>query len=90
MRAPLIRRNWDSEAPISSWSSRRALPAIVALGPRVSPIKVIAHTDLPEPDSPTIARTSAGRSSKDTPATACTSPSRVAKDTLRSRTSSRL
>jgi hypothetical protein len=35
---------------------------------------LLAATDLPEPDSPTIARVSPRLSSKDAPRTACTSP----------------
>src|SRR4051812_36711449 len=47
---------------------------------------VCAVTDLPQPDSPTMARTSPARSSNDTPSTARTTPSSVAKDTPRSST----
>ena len=54
-----------------------AEPSKRALGERVSPISVIAVTDLPEPDSPTIARTSPGSTVNDTPSTACTTPSSV-------------
>ena len=62
------------------------MPSKLAFGERVSPISVIAVTDLPEPDSPTTARISPGASSNDTPSTACTTPSSVAKDTFRSST----
>ncbi len=77
-----MRRSWASDAPISSRPSNSTLPSIVVFGPRVSPIRVIAHTDLPEPDSPTIASTSPRPSANDTPATACTLPSLVANETL--------
>ena len=55
-----------------------------AFGERVRPSRVIAVTDLPDPDSPTIATTSPGATSKQTPSTACTTPSSVAKETCRS------
>ena len=61
-----------------------AEPSNRAFGARVRPISVIAVTDLPEPDSPTIASTSPARSWNDTPSTACTSPSSVRKATRRS------
>ena len=61
-----------------------ASPSKVAFGERVSPISVIAVTDLPEPDSPTTARISPGASSSDTPSTAVTDPSSVWNDTARS------
>ena len=57
-------------------------------GPRVSPIRVIAVTDLPEPDSPTIETISPGETENETPSTACTTPSSVANETLSSETSS--
>ena len=64
------------------------MPSKVALGERVRPISVIDVTDLPEPDSPTIATTSPGATVNDTPSTAATTPSSVRKRTRRSRTSS--
>ena len=64
--SPRIFWRSSSPAPISSVSPKLALPSIVAFGLRVSPIRVIAVTDLPEPDSPTIASTSPRRSSKET------------------------
>ncbi len=60
------------------------MPSKRALGERVSPISVIAVTDLPEPDSPTTASTSPAARSNETPSTACTTPSSVAKETRRS------
>ena len=45
---------------ISSVALSCAEPSKRALGERVSPISVIAVTDLPEPDSPTIATISPG------------------------------
>ena len=50
------------------------MPANFAFGERVRPISVIAVTDLPEPDSPTIASISPGLRSKLTPSTAWTTP----------------
>ena len=64
------------------------MPEIWALGPRVRPIRVIAVTDLPQPDSPTTASTSPGLTSNETPSTAWTIPSSVRKLTRRSSTSS--
>ena len=55
----------------------------------VRPMSVSADTDLPEPDSPTIASTSPERSWKETSSTACTRPSSVRKPTRRCSTSSR-
>ena len=49
----------------------------------------MAVTDLPEPDSPTIANTSPRLTSNDTPSTAWTTPSSVLKPARRSRTESR-
>src|SRR2546430_16390893 len=47
---------------------------------------VCAVTDLPQPDSPTMASTSPARRSNETPSTARTTPSSVAKETPRSST----
>src|SRR5947209_446489 len=74
---------------MSSRSPRRAEPANRALGPRVSPISVIAVTDFPDPDSPTMAMTSPRSSVNVTPSTARTTPSSVTNDTCSSFTSSR-
>src|SRR4051812_23226055 len=79
-----------SLAVSSSCPSNIAEPANVALGERVRPSSVIAVTDLPEPDSPTIATISPRSISNETPSTARTVPSSVAKETCRSLTSSRL
>ena len=54
-----------------------------------SPSSVIAVTDLPEPDSPTIATTSPGSTVNVTPSTARTIPSSVANETFRSSTVSK-
>ena len=70
----------------SSCSPSRTEPSIRALGERVRPRIVCAVTLLPEPDSPTIASTSPGASSKETPSTACTRPPSVSKQTRRSST----
>jgi hypothetical protein len=45
----------------------------------VSPINVIEVTDLPDPDSPTIATTSPAATLNETPSTARTRPSSVRK-----------
>ena len=74
--------------PISSVPSKCAVPPNDALGDRVSPISIIDVTDLPDPDSPTIATTSPGSTLKETPSTACTRPSSVRKLTRRSSTES--
>ena len=83
---PRTFRRSSSVAPISSVPPSIARPVISALGPRVSPIRLIAVTDLPQPDSPTIARTSPRRTSNETPSTALTWPSSVWKRTRRSST----
>ena len=62
--------------------SNSAVPSNLAFGPRVSPISVIAVTDLPEPDSPTIATISPAATENETPSTAWTTPSSVANETL--------
>jgi len=64
------------------------LPANVTFGERVSPMMVSALTDLPLPDSPTMATTSPGSSENETPSTACTTPSSVVNETARPVTSS--
>src|SRR4051794_18863267 len=63
-------------------------PEIAADGGR-SFSRLMAVTDLPEPDSPTTATTSRGATVKSTPRTAWTTPSSVLKPTLRPCTSSR-
>src|SRR5438105_1772073 len=50
------------------------------------PRMAIDVTLLPDPDSPTIPRTSFSKTSKETPSTAFTTPSSVGKWTVRSRT----
>ena len=72
----------------SSVPSNSAVPSNFAFGPRVRPISVIAVTDLPEPDSPTIETISPGSTENETPSTACTIPSSVAKETFSPDTSS--
>ena len=64
------------------------MPPKRTFGPRVSPMIVSAVTDLPLPDSPTIATISPGSIESETPSTACTTPSSVANETARSCTSS--
>src|SRR6266496_3283350 len=61
----------------------------VAGGAGTSPRIVIADTDFPEPDSPTMASVSPSSTCHDTPSTALTMPKSVLKCTRRSRTSSK-
>ena len=84
--APRIFRSSFSDAVTSSVPANVALPSNCAFGPRVNPISVIAVTDLPDPDSPTIATTSPLLTVNETPSTARTIPSSVANETRRSST----
>src|SRR3954466_1596749 len=86
--SPRTLRSSASPASISSLPRSRTEPSIREFGERVRPIRVCAVTLLPEPDSPTIASTSPGASSKETPSTACTPPPSVTKPARRSRTDS--
>ena len=85
---PRIRCSSCSEAVVSSVSLSLADPPKRELGDRVRPIRVITVTDLPEPDSPTIAKTSPRSSVNDTSSTARTRPSSVWNETSSSVTSS--
>src|SRR6476469_4177625 len=85
-RAPRTACSSRSSAAASSCSPSLIEPEISALGERVRPRTVCAVTLLPEPDSPTIASTSPGWSSKETPSTARTRPLWVANETRRSST----
>ena len=87
--APRIRRSSSSEAPTRSRPANATRPSKRAFGERVRPISVMPVTDLPEPDSPTIASTSPASTWKETPSTACTTPSSVRKETRSPSTSSR-
>ena len=80
----ILRNPRCSRSQLSALEHRT--PLELAFGERVSPISVIEVTDLPEPDSPTIATTSPGSTVKLTPSTARTLPSSVAKVTRRSST----
>ena len=73
----LVLRGGDQLAARRAWPS----PPKRELGPRVSPIRVITVTDLPEPDSPTMATTSPRSSVNETPSTARTTPSSVWNET---------
>ena len=53
------------------------------------PVSTLAKVDLPQPDSPTMARVSPGATEKETPSTARTMPSRVKKCVFRPSISSR-
>ncbi len=73
-----------STAPAPVRSLRSTAPSVTAVSGR-RPRIVRAVTDLPDPDSPTMARISPGDTVRDTPSTARTSPPSVAKVTPRSR-----
>ena len=88
IRAPRIRRSCSSEAAIRSVpSASTAEPLIFALFDLVSPISVMALTDFPDPDSPTIDSTSPRRRLNETSFTAWTTPCSVRKSTFRWETS---
>ena len=87
--APRIRRIVCSDAPTSSRPSSWMLPAVTRPLPGSSPMSDIAVVDLPEPDSPTIARVSPAPRSNDTCSTARTGPSSVENSTATSRTRKR-
>ena len=103
--AGIERRHWLLEnhrhvltgdaTPFGGAIDRRSAPAkakrsatTIAAGGR-SPIAASIATDLPEPDSPTIASTSFRSSVKSNPSTALNGPCRVGKETVRLRISSR-
>ena len=82
MPLPLTGISLFSLRPNSSVSLKRTEPVTRAfLGRR--PMVAIAVTDLPDPDSPTMPRTSPGERSVVTPRTALTTPSFVGKSTVR-------
>jgi hypothetical protein len=80
---PRIERRPFLSSPTTSVPSRTTVPSVRA-DSGSSPRMVRAVTVFPLPDSPTIASTSARRTSRVTPRTACTSPPSVANETLRS------
>src|SRR5664280_188156 len=82
------RTPWSSrsESPRISRPSNFTLPVIETLESRTSPSSEYIATLLPEPDSPTMPRTSFAPTSKESPSTARNGPWRVAKVTQRSRT----
>src|SRR3984957_17602776 len=86
---PRMASSLASDASIRSSPCSRAVPAKRAFGERVRPISVITVTDLPEPDSPTMATVSPRLTEKETPLTARTRPSSVANETSRSSISRR-
>ncbi len=65
MPAPRTARSRSADAPTSSSPRKRTLPVTRASGGS-SPSTLIALTDLPDPDSPTSARTRPGVSVKET------------------------
>ena len=77
---PRTERIRDSSA-VSRSSPFQNTPSasMIAGGLGISPMMLIAVTDLPEPDSPTTANTSPRLMSKLTPSTACTVPASVVK-----------
>ena len=78
-----VRRSMVSSSPLSFLKVKRALPA--STFPLVSriPMAVLTVTDLPEPDSPTIATVSPRLTAKSTLRRAWTLPAVVAKETDR-------
>ncbi len=88
MPAPRMRRICSSLASSSSSPAKRTEPSMRELRPRVRPMTVSEVTDLPEPDSPTMARISPSSIVSETSSTALTRPSSVANVTRRSETSS--
>ena len=73
-------------AALEADAARRSCPAAPAISRRID----IEVTDLPQPDSPTIATVSPASTWNDTPSTARTTPSGVAKWVCRFSTSSRV
>src|SRR5690554_5529534 len=88
MSLPRIARNLPPDIVRRSSPLNSARPATFALwGNR--PSRASALTDLPDPDSPTMARVSPGFNEKLRPRTAAASPRRVGKVTVRSSTERR-
>ena len=85
---PRIRRIRASSRPTSSWPAKRTEPPVTRPLPGSSPITDMAVVDLPEPDSPTMARVRPSRSVRDASWTAWTGPFIVLKATARFSTSS--
>src|SRR5438105_4479087 len=85
---PRISRISYSLIRVRSWPLNITLPPTMRPG-RCNLMMLIAVTDLPHPDSPTMPSVSPGWSSNETPSTALTTPSLVEKTVCRSWTSSR-
>src|SRR5205085_4308422 len=85
---PRISRISYSLIRVRSWPLNMTLPPTIRPG-RCSRMMLIAVTDLPQPDSPTMPSVSPEFSSNETPSTALTVPSLVENTVCRSWTSSR-
>jgi hypothetical protein len=88
MSLPAMRRRAFGPIVSRSWPSNAMRSAVTLAVNGSSPITASIATDLPEPDSPTIASTSLGSTARSTPSTALKAPDRVANDTDRLRISS--
>src|SRR3954466_14667789 len=88
MSLPRMARISRSESCSRSLPWKRIEPAILPGGSAISRISDIEVTDLPQPDSPTIASVSPSLTWKETPSTAQLTPSGVRKWVCRSSTSS--
>src|SRR3954452_2976430 len=88
MSLPRIARISRSDICSKSLPAKRMLPAILPGGSGISRISDIEVTDLPQPDSPTIASVSPSSTWKDTPLTARLMPLGVRKWVWRFSTSS--
>ena len=75
--APVLR----ATSSCRSWPSKAMTSASILAVNGSSPITASIATDLPEPDSPTIASTSSRSTATSTPSTALKAPWRVAKET---------
>src|SRR6266498_3201873 len=87
MSRPRMSRSDASPRPSNEVPSRVTSPVTVAFGGN-RPVRAMAVTLLPHPDSPTSASTSRGATSKDAWSTASTGPSSVRNRTVSSRTDS--
>src|SRR3954451_2700724 len=89
MSLPRRDRRSLSRIATRSWPRKRASPSTTQFGSRMSFRMLIIETLLPDPDSPTIARSSPACRVNDSPSTACTVPWRERNETRRPSTSSR-
>ena len=83
MSLPMILRRWRDERSSRLWPSKLILSAVTFAVQGSSPITASMATDLPDPDSPTIASTSPLSTLSDTPSTARKKPDAVLNSTVR-------